>query len=354
MKVALLTGGGDCPGLNPVIRAVVRTIHNAGGKSIGMLEGWRGAIEGNFTDLRVQDTDEIIARGGTILGSSRTNPYKDPDDPELADRLIKTFGELDVDALIAIGGDDTLGVASRLYSERKFPVVGVPKTIDNDLSCTDFTFGFDTSINIVMESVDRLRTTAESHRRVMVIETMGRHAGWIACFAGIATAADFILVPEVEVDIDEMCNILKARRAEGKTYGLIIASEGAKLPQSGMVTQDAEVDDFGHVKLGGIGDNLAEVIEERTGIETRAVTLGHLQRGGPPSAYDRVLGTRLGINAARLVLNRQFGRMVALRGMGIVDAPLSEAVGTLRTLDLEFMREAGEFFKYDADPNHTS
>lgn len=187
----------------------------------------------------------------------------------------------------------------------------------------------------------------------MVIETMGRHAGWIACFAGIATAADFILVPEVEVDIDEMCNILKARRAEGKSYGLIIASEGAKLPQSGMVTQDAEVDDFGHVKLGGIGDTLAEVIEERTGIETRAVTLGHLQRGGPPSAYDRVLGTRLGINAARLVLNRQYGRMVALRGMGIVDAPLSEAVGTLRTLDLEFMREAGEFFKYDADPNHT-
>ena len=185
---------------------------------------------GIIPNLRVQDTDEIIARGGTILGSSRTNPYKDPNDPEMADRLINTFNDLGVDALIAIGGDDTLGVASRLYSERKFPVVGVPKTIDNDLSCTDFTFGFDTSINIVMESVDRLRTTAESHRRVMVIETMGRHAGWIACFAGIATAADFILVPEVEVDLDEMCNILKARRAEGKTYGLIIASEGAKLP----------------------------------------------------------------------------------------------------------------------------
>ena len=346
MKVALLTGGGDCPGLNPVIRAVVRTIHNAGGKTIGMLEGWRGAIEGNHDELCVHQTDEIIARGGTILGSSRTNPYKDPAD---ADRVVETFKNLGVDALIAIGGDDTLGVANRLYSEKKFPVVGVPKTIDNDLSSTDFTFGFDTSINVVMEAVDRLRTTAESHRRVMVIETMGRHAGWIACFAGIATAADFILVPEIEVDIDKMCDLLKARRAEGKTYGLIIASEGAKLPEAGMVTQDAEIDDFGHVKLGGIGDFLADVIEQRTGIETRAVTLGHLQRGGPPSAYDRVLGTRLGIHAARLVLNQKFGRMVALRGMGIVDAPLLEAVGTLRTLDLEFMTEAGEFFKY-GDP----
>lgn len=346
MKVALLTGGGDCPGLNPVIRAVVRTIHNTGGKCIGMLEGWRGAIEGNYTDLKVGETDEIIARGGTILGSSRTNPYKDEESDDV-DRLIASFEKLGVDALIAIGGDDTLGVANRLYSERKFPVVGVPKTIDNDLSSTDFTFGFDTSINIVMEAVDKLRTTAESHRRVMVIETMGRHAGWIACFAGIATAADFILVPEVEVDLAQMCDLLRTRRAEGKTYGMIIASEGAKLPEGGMVTQDTEVDDFGHVKLGGVGDVLANIIEQRTGIETRAVTLGHLQRGGPPSAYDRVLGTRLGIHAARLVTNRQFGRMVALRGMGIVDAPLSEAVGTLRTLDLEFMREAAEFFKFD-------
>lgn len=342
MKVALLTGGGDCPGLNAVIRAVVRTIHNHGGECIGFLEGWRGAIQGNFVPLNAQETDEIIARGGTILGSSRTNPYKKEENVR---KLVETFNRLGIDALVGIGGDDTLGVAKRLYEEEKLNVVGVPKTIDNDLSCTDFTFGFDTSINIVMEAVDRLRTTAESHRRIMVIETMGRHAGWIACFSGIATAADFILVPEIEVDIDHMCEVLKQRRAAGKTYGLIIVSEGAKLPQEGIVTQDAEVDDFGHVKLGGIGQAVADLIERRTGIETRWVTLGHLQRGGPPSAYDRVLGTRLGIHAARLVIEKNFGRMVALRGLKIVTAPLSEAVGTMRTLDLEFMTEAEEFFK---------
>lgn len=342
MKVALLTGGGDCPGLNAVIRAVVRTIHNHGGECIGFLEGWRGAIQGNYVPLRAQDTDEIIARGGTILGSSRTNPYKKEENVR---QLVETFNKLGLDALVGIGGDDTLGVAKRLYEEEKLNVVGVPKTIDNDLSCTDFTFGFDTSINIVMEAVDRLRTTAESHRRIMVIETMGRHAGWIACFSGIATAADFILVPEIEVDIDHMCEVLKQRRAAGKSYGMIIVSEGAKLPQEGIVTQDAEVDEFGHVKLGGIGQAVADLIERRTGIETRWVTLGHLQRGGPPSAYDRVLGTRLGIHAARLVIEKNFGRMVALRGLKIVTAPLSEAVGTMRTLDLEFMTEAEEFFK---------
>jgi 6-phosphofructokinase 1 len=342
MKVAILTGGGDCPGLNAVIRGVVRTIHNHGGECVGLLEGWRGAIEGNAMPLDPQQTDEIIARGGTILGSSRTNPYKKP---AYVERLKASFQKLELDALVAIGGDDTLGVANRLFEEEKMPVVGVPKTIDNDLSCTDFTFGFDTSINIVMEAVDRLRTTAESHRRIMVIETMGRHAGWIACFSGIATAVDFILVPEVEVDVDKMCEVLTRRRASGKPYGLIMVSEGAKLPAEGLVTQDAEVDDFGHVKLGGIGDAVADLVEKRTGIETRVVTLGHLQRGGPPSAFDRVLGTRLGIHAARLVVEKKFGQMVALRGMKIVSFPLSEAVGTLRTLDLEFMREAGEFFQ---------
>ena len=342
MKVALLTGGGDCPGLNAVIRAVVRTIHNGGGECVGFLEGWRGAIEGNWVPLHVRETDEIIARGGTILLSSRTNPYKKP---ESLPKLLETFKTLNLDALVAIGGDDTLGVAKRLFEEQSLPVVGIPKTIDNDLSSTDFTFGFDTSINIVMEAVDRLRTTAESHRRIMVIETMGRHAGWICCFAGIATAADFILVPEIEVDMDRMCNLLTARRKAGKSYGLILVSEGCKLPQENLVTQDAKIDEFGHVKLGGIGDVVADLIERRTGIETRVVTLGHLQRGGPPSAYDRVLGTRLGIQAARLVLEKKFGNMVALRGMKIVHVPLSEAVGTLRTLDLAFMEEAEEFFK---------
>jgi 6-phosphofructokinase 1 len=342
MKVGILTGGGDCPGLNAVIRAVVRTIHNAGGETVGLLEGWRGAIEGNSIPLHPRETDEIIARGGTILGSSRTNPYKKP---EYVQKLMQSFERLGLTALVAIGGDDTLGVANRLHNEQKLPCIGVPKTIDNDLGCTDFTFGFDTSINIVMEAVDRIRTTAESHRRVMVIETMGRHAGWIACFSGIATAADYILVPEVPVDLERMCDLLKKRRAAGKTYGLVIVSEGAQLPQEGLITQDAEIDEFGHPKLGGIGETIADLIERRTGIETRVVTLGHLQRGGPPSAYDRVLGTRLGIHAAKLVIGEQYGRMVALRGLKIVDEPLAEAVGTLRTLDLEFMAEAEEFFK---------
>ncbi|MBS0267098.1 MAG: 6-phosphofructokinase [Planctomycetes bacterium] len=343
MKVALLTGGGDCPGLNAVIRAVVRTIHNAGGECVGLQEGWRGAIEGNARPLHALETDEIIARGGTILGSSRTNPYKKKE--ESVPKLLESFKRLGLTALVAIGGDDTLGVARRLYEEEQFPVVGVPKTIDNDLSCTDFTFGFDTSINIVMEAVDRLRTTAESHRRVMVIETMGRHAGWIACFAGIATAADFTLIPEEPVNVERMCDVLLARRKAGKPYGLVVVSEGVTLPDAGFITSAAEVDDFGHVKLGGVGDRIADLIQRRTGIETRAVTLGHLQRGGPPSAYDRVLGTRLGIHAARLVINKQFGQMVALRGLKIVSYSLADAVGTMRTLDLEFMREAEEFYK---------
>jgi 6-phosphofructokinase 1 len=343
MKVAMLTGGGDCPALNAVIRGVVRTISNRGGECYGLLEGWRGAIQGNAIPLKAQETDEILDKGGTILGSSRTNPYKKA---ESVQQLRESFARLGFDALVAIGGDDTLGVAKKLYEDYQFPVVGVPKTIDNDLDCTDYTFGFDTSINIVMESVDRLRTTAESHRRVMVIETMGRHAGWIACFAGIATAADYVLIPEEEVNVEEMCTVLKQRRAAGKKYGIVIASEGAKLPQEGLVTDTAEVDDFGHVRLGGIGKTLADLIERRTGIECRYVTLGHLQRGGPPSAFDRVLGTRLGIHAGRLVLEKKFGMMVALRGLKIVSDTLANAVGRNRELDLDFMREAEEFYKH--------
>ncbi|HUG91549.1 MAG TPA: ATP-dependent 6-phosphofructokinase [Planctomycetaceae bacterium] len=343
MKVGVLTGGGDCPGLNAVIRGVVRTIHNAGGQSLGLLEGWRGAIEGEFLPLHPENTDDIIDRGGTMLGSSRTNPWKHPEEIE---KVVATFHRLGLDALVAIGGDDTLGVANKLYSEKLLPTVGCPKTIDNDLGSTDVTFGFDTSINIVMEAVDRLRTTAESHRRVMVIETMGRHAGWIACYAGMATAADYILVPEVQVDFERMCSLLVERRNRGKKYGVVIVSEGAKLPdEEGFITKDAEVDEFGHIRLGGVGELVADIIEKRTGIETRCVTLGHLQRGGTPSAYDRVLGTRLGIHAGRLVINRDFGKMVALRGTKIVSVPLSDAVGKLRTLDLDFLDEAAEFFK---------
>ncbi|MGH7200989.1 MAG: 6-phosphofructokinase [Planctomycetaceae bacterium] len=343
MQVGILTGGGDCPGLNAVVRGVVRVVHNGGGQTLGFVEGWRGAIHGEFLPLHPANTDDIISRGGTILGSSRTNPYKDV---ALVERLIETFHRLNLDALVAIGGDDTLGVASRLYSDHHLNVVGCPKTIDNDLSSTDVTFGFDTSINIVMEAVDRLRTTAESHRRVMVIETMGRHAGWFACYSGMAVGADYILVPEVEVDLEAMCELLVRRRESGKKYGIVIVSEGAKLPdEHDFTTRTAEVDEFGHVRLGGIGETVTDIIEKRTGIETRCVTLGHLQRGGPPSAYDRVLGTRLGLHAGRLVMNREFGKMVALRGLEIVSVPLAEAVGTPRTLDLNFLEEAAEFFK---------
>jgi 6-phosphofructokinase 1 len=340
-KVGILTGGGDCPGLNAVIRAVVRKIENAGGSCVGLLEGWRGLVNAKTCPLSARQTDEIIARGGTILGSSRTNPYKQPANVA---RCLENFKNLSLTALVAIGGDDTLSVANRLHNDEKLPTVGVPKTIDNDLSATDFTFGFDTAINIVMEAVDRLRTTAESHRRVMVVETMGRHAGWIACLSGIAVAADYILVPEVPVDLDHMCAVLKRRREEGKLYGLIVVSEGAHLPQSGTVADEDLIDEFGHAKLGGIGEVVAGLIEERLGVETRSVTLGHLQRGGAPSAYDRVLATRFGIKAAELVLTTRFGQMASLRGTEIVAVPLSEAVSANRRLDLRYYEEAKEFF----------
>ena len=342
MKAAILTGGGDCPGLNAVIRGVVRTVANAGGETIGLLEGWRGAVQGNFVPLDPAETDEILPRGGTILGSSRTNPYKKGEQAD--QKVVETFHKLGLDALIAIGGDDTLGVASKLWDDHQLPTIGCPKTIDNDLSSTDFTFGFDTCLNTVMDAVDKLRTTAESHRRVMVVECMGRHAGWITCFAGIAVAADAILVPEKESDLDDICARLKRRRENGKHYGVVMVSEGASL-KGAEVTQNGTVDDFGHVTLGGIGKQVAKIIEENTGIETREVTLGHLQRGGSPSAYDRVLGTRLGIHAGRLALSGDFGKMVALRGLQIVSVPLADAVGQMRTLYPEFVDEASEFLK---------
>ena len=342
MKIGALTGGGDCPGLNAVIRAVVRTNSNRGGATLGFLEGWRGLVENNYVELTAKGTDDIIARGGTILGSSRTNPFKDESSIQ---QVLETIQATGIDALIAIGGDDTLGVAHRLNAEHGVNTIGIPKTIDNDLSSTDVTFGFDTSINVVMEAVDRLRTTAESHRRVMVIETMGRHAGWITCFSGISTAADYFLIPEEKPDLDHMCELLKQRREQGKMYGIVIVSEGVELPQAdGFVTQDGDVDEFGHVKLGGVGEIIAELIERRTGIETRVVTLGHLQRGGAPSAYDRVLGTRLGVHATRLVHDGQFGQMVSLRGTRITSVDLGDAVGEMRTLESEFMDEAREFF----------
>ena len=343
MKVGLLTGGGDCPGLNAVIRAVVQSVANEGGTCVGILEGWRGLVKGMSRALEVSETDGIIARGGTILGSSRTNPFKNAATDIPAVR--ENFKNLELDALVAIGGDDTLGVAHRLHKDYQLPMVGVPKTIDNDLMVTDFTFGFDTAINIVTEAVDRLRTTAESHRRIIVVETMGRHAGWIACFSGIATAADYILIPEVPINIAHVVDVLKRRRADGKNYNIVIVSEGAEFPDKGNTTIAAETDAFGHVRLGGVGNVVAKLIEDQTGYETRCVILGHLQRGGAPSAYDRVLATRLGLGASRLVLQKNFGTMVALSGTKIIETTLAAGVAATRTLTMSFYEEASTFFK---------
>ena len=343
MKVGLLTGGGDCPGLNAVIRAVVQSVTNEGGSCVGFIEGWRGLVKGMSRPLEVAETDGIIARGGTILGSSRTNPFKSAatDVPAVQEN----FQALGLDALVAIGGDDTLGVAHRLHKEYGMPMVGVPKTIDNDLQVTDFTFGFDTAINIVTEAVDRLRTTAESHRRTIVVETMGRHAGWIACFSGIATAADYIFVPEIPIDIDHCAEVLKRQRAAGKNYNIVVASEGAQFPDKGHSTIAEETDAFGHVRLGGVGNAIADLIEKKTGFETRAVVLGHIQRGGSPTANDRILATRLGLQAAKLVIARKFGTMVALKGTQIIETTLAEGVASSKTLDLDYYHEASTFFR---------
>jgi len=343
MKVGLLTGGGDCPGLNAVIRAVVQGITNEGGSCVGFIEGWRGLVKGMSRPLEVAETDGIIARGGTILGSSRTNPFKNAATDVPAVR--QNFQALGLDALVAIGGDDTLGVASRLFTEFQMPMVGVPKTIDNDLMVTDFTFGFDTAINIVTEAVDRLRTTAESHRRTIVVETMGRHAGWIACFSGIATAADYILIPEIPIDIDHVAEVLKRQRASGKNYNIVVVSEGAQFPDKGHSTIAEETDAFGHVRLGGVGNTVAALIEEKTGYETRCTVLGHIQRGGSPTAYDRILATRLGLGASRLILKKSFGTMVALSGTKIIETTLAQGVAASKTLDLNYYHEASMFFR---------
>lgn len=340
--VGILTGGGDCPGLNAVIRAIVRKgIATYGCKMIGVLEGWKGMLEGRSQPLNLDTVSGILPRGGTILGSSRTNPYQDGAD---GGALIREGMEkMGIDALIAIGGDDTLGVAYRL-TEQGIKAVGVPKTIDNDLDGTDQTFGFDTAINIVMEAIDRLHTTAESHNRVMVVEVMGRHAGWIAVESGIAGGADVILIPEVPFDLDEVCDTIRQRHARGKTFSIVVVAEGAKLEDDSMVLQSGERDAFGHVRLGGIGNLLSDEIERRTGYESRATVLGHIQRGGSPSAYDRVLGTRFGIAAIDLIGEGNFGKMVALRGQNIVAIDLKEAVSKLRTVDMGLYDIAKVFF----------
>jgi len=343
--VGMLTGGGDAPALNAVIRAAVRRAENGGWKCLGILDGWKGLLDGETMPLGRANTNDIIAEGGTILGTSRTNPYKKPEDVK---KLLATWKKLGLDALIAIGGDDTLGVADRLFREHKVKVVGVPKTIDNDLSCTDYTFGFDTAVNAAMVAIDHLITTARSHRRCFVVETMGRHAGWIAAYAGIAGGADITLVPEKPVDMEQVIAVLKRNRKEGRTYNIVVVSEGITFEPGAYVTvKEGELDEFGHVRLGGVGNLVAEVIEKHTGYETRCVVLGHLQRGGPPTAFDRVLATRLGYAAAELVVTGQFGKMAALRGNTIVAADLAEAVGETKTLDMELFKVAEAFFTVD-------
>jgi ATP-dependent phosphofructokinase / diphosphate-dependent phosphofructokinase len=341
VRVGLLTGGGDCPGLNAVIRAVVRKgERHYGDELVGFRDGWKGVLEDSTMVLDVERCRGILPRGGTILGTSRTNPYKIEDGVK---RALDTLRRERVDALVAIGGEDTLGVANKLGTEG-IGVVGVPKTIDNDLSCTEVTFGFDTAVQIASDAIDRLHTTAESHDRVMVVEVMGRHAGWIATEAGIAGGAAEILIPEEEFDIERVCDDLKKRHAKGRFASIVVVAEGAEPKQGTMATQSNEVDQFGHVRLGGISNLVAEEIEKRTGFETRVTILGHVQRGGTPTAFDRILATRFGIAAIDAAHDGAFGQMVALQGGQIVRCPIADAVGELKTVDPDLFHGVAEVF----------
>lgn len=340
MRIGVLTGGGDCPGLNAAIRAVVRKgVQEYGHEFIGFRDGWRGPIENKTAPLGVKDVRGILPRGGTILRSSRTNPYKVDGGVEKVRGNLK---ELGVDALVAIGGEDTLGVAKKLTDDN-IPVVGVPKTIDNDLSATDYTFGFDTAVNIASEAIDRLHTTAESHHRCVVVEVMGRHVGWIALHSGLAGGANLILVPERRFKISDVVKHVSSRFKTDYSP-IVVVAEGAQPDEGEMVTQTADLDAFGHVRLGGIGQWLSDRIEKETGKESRAVVLGHVQRGGTPSAFDRVLATRFGLHAIDAVHERNFGTMVALRGTDIVTVPLAEATAELKTVPPDRLAEAEVFF----------
>jgi phosphofructokinase-like protein len=345
-RVGILTGGGDCPGLNAVIRAVTRRSLDCGSDVVGVLDGWRGLIQGEFQPLGPREISGILPRGGTIIGTTRTNPYKTE---EGVQRVLANFEREGLTALVAIGGEDTLGVAARLHGESAFPVVGVPKTIDNDLSGTDYTFGFDTAVSIATEAIDRLHTTAESHNRVMVVEVMGRHTGWIAVMSGIAGGADVIVIPEQPITVEQVCKELRRRHDRGKDFSIVVVSEGYELTyDSGhrrAVAGEARAsDEFGHAQFGGVGGELGAEIEERTGYETRVTVLGHVQRGGSPTPRDRILATRYGLKAADLVHEHQFGRMAALHGDAIVDVSLSDATAELKTVPPEWYDVARAFF----------
>jgi len=340
-KIGVLTGGGDCPGLNAVIRAVVRKSIQYEWEIIGIKNGWRGLINGEMELLTDYSVSGILPKGGTIIGSSRTNPFKNEGDVEKVLDNIKKFG---IDAIVAIGGDDTLGVATKLH-KMGIPIVGVPKTIDNDLSGTDYTFGFDTAVSIVTEAIDRLHTTAESHHRVIVVEVMGRHAGWIATMAGIAGGADEILIPEEPFDIEEVCNNIEQRYSKGKTFSIIAVAEGA-MPKhmDSVVTKTDKTDEFGHVQLGGISHFLAKEIEKRMNVEVRVTVLGYVQRGGSPTARDRILATRFGIAAVETLKNGDYGKMVALQGEKIIPIDLEQAISKSKMVDKELYNMAKVFF----------
>lgn len=341
MKIGILTGGGDCPGLNPAIRGFVMRGLDYGFEIWGVRQGWKGLVEGIVEDtpLTVARVEEIISQGGTMLRSSRTNPFKDSKQLQAVKENIKKF---QFDVIVALGGEDTLGVANKLWKEG-IPTVGIPKTMDNDLSETDYTFGFDSAVGVNVEAIDRLRDTARSHSRVIVLEVMGRHAGWVALHAGIAGGADWIMLPEIPVDFGKMCDHLKVAYAR-KGYCIVVTSEGAELPDQSDA--NAPLDAFGHVMLGerNVGDLISKEIEKRTGFETRAAATGHIQRGGPPSAFDRVLASRLGIRAAQCVYEKDFGKMVALRGTDVVAVEIEKAVGTLRTVPIELYNTLNTLF----------
>ncbi|MEX2540079.1 MAG: 6-phosphofructokinase [Actinomycetota bacterium] len=341
MRVGVLTGGGDAPGLNAVIRGIVRRgIDDYGHAILGFKDGWRGPLESDVEALTIESTRGILPRGGTILGTSRTNPFSSEDG---ATRVIENLKAHKVDALIPIGGEDTLGAAAKLATEG-VKIVGVPKTIDNDLSGTDYTFGFDTAVQIATEAIDRLHTTAESHHRVMVVEVMGRHAGWIATYSGLAGGADAILVPERPFDIDQVAKRIKKRTSKGRYFSIVVVAEGATPEEGTLAVQAGEKDEFGHERLGGIGNLVARELEQRTGFETRVTSLGHVQRGGTPTAFDRVLATRFGVAAIDAVHRGDFGVMVALRGTDIVTVALSEATAELKTVDPKIYEVAEVFF----------
>jgi 6-phosphofructokinase 1 len=342
MRVGILTGGGDCPGLNPAIRGVVMRLLEHGLTPVGIELGWKGLVEGLTTPLTLERVEEIIYQGGTILGSSRTNPFRVGHEHQL-EQALNNVKALELDAIVALGGEDTLGVAAKLHKVG-IPTVGIPKTMDNDLDCTDYTFGFDTAVGVAVDAADRLRDTARSHRRIVVLEVMGRHAGWVALYTGIAAGADWILIPEVALDLEEMCDHLQQCRKRGKVYGLVVVSEGVDIPQAD--TSEVTTDAFGHVILSerGVGEFVAREIERRVNVETRFSVLGHVQRGGSPTVFDRVLASRLGILAADLVKQGDYGKMASLQGNRIVAVPLENAVKELKTVPLELYEQAKALF----------